>query len=123
MQNESGSREVTRTLVGGTLLGLITAGVMAAFAWAVDRPECGGEMFACLGEALVVVLIGFPAALALAWVGLRALGASDPALAVALTFLATLVLPYVIDGPVWVWPVVVGAVGCLVIALLGARSR
>jgi hypothetical protein len=126
MENESGSGEVARTLVGGFLLGLIAAGVMAAWAWAGDRPECAGEMFACMGEGLVVALIGIPAALTLAWLSLRALGASDPALAVALTFLVALVLPSLIeptiDSPLWVWPFGVGAIGCLVIAVL-ARTR
>lgn len=80
-------------------------------------------MFACVGEVLSVALIGVPAALTLAWLGLRALGARNPALAVALTFPVALVVPSVVDPPLWVWPVGVGAVGCVVIALLGARSR
>jgi hypothetical protein len=127
MQNESGSGEVARTLTGGTLLGLIAAGVVAAWAWAGDRPECGEVVLGCLAEGLVVAVIGIPAALTLAWLSLRALGASDPALAVALTFLVALVIPPVIepaiDPPLWAWPFGFGAVGCLVIALLGARSR
>jgi hypothetical protein len=123
MHDESGSGEVARTLAGGVLLGVSAAGVMAAWAWASDRPECSGEMFACVGEVLLVALIGVPAALMLAWLGLRALGTSNPALAVALTFLVALVVPSVIDPPMWIWPVGVGAVGCVVIALLAARSR
>jgi hypothetical protein len=123
MNDESGSAEVVRTLAGGVLLGVIAAGVMGAWAWASDRPECSGEMFACVGEVILVALIGIPAALTLAWLGLRALGTSNPALAVAATFLAALVFPSVIDPPLWVWPVGVGAVGCGMIALLGAGAR
>jgi hypothetical protein len=80
-------------------------------------------MFACVGEVMLVALIGVPAALTLAWLGLRALATSSPALAVALTFLVALVVPSVIDPPLWVWPMGVGAVGCVVIALLGTRSE
>jgi hypothetical protein len=123
MHDESGSGEVAKTLAGGVLLGVNAAGVMGAWAWASDRPECAGEMFACVGEVMLVALIGVPAALTLAWLGLRALGTSSPALAVALTFLVALVVPSVIDPPMWIWPVGVGAAGCVVIALLGARSR
>jgi hypothetical protein len=123
MDDESGSGEVARTLAGGVLLGVIAAGVMAAWAWASERAECIGEMFACVGEVILVALIGIPAALTLTWLGLRALGTSNPALAVALTFLVALAVPSVIDPPLWVWPVGVGAVGCVMIALLGARSR
>jgi hypothetical protein len=123
MRVESGSGEVARTLAGGVLLGVIAASVMSAWAWASDRPECSGEMFACVGEVILVALIGVPAALTLAWLGLRALGTSNPALAVALTFLVALVAPSVIDPPMWVWPWGIGAVGCVVIALLGARSH
>ena len=123
MHDENGYREVASTLAGGVILGGMAAGVMAAWAWASDRPECSGEMFACVGEVLLVALIGIPAALTLAWLGLRALGTSNPALTVALTFLVALIVPSAMDPPLWVWPVGVGAVGCVVIALLGARSR
>jgi hypothetical protein len=100
---------------------------MAAWAWASDRPECSGEMFACVGEVMLVAVLGIPAALTLAWLGLRALGTNKPALAVASTFLVALVVPSLIDPPLWVWPAGVGAVSghpgavqCVVIALLGA---
>lgn len=123
MRVESGSGTVARTLAGGVLLGAIAASLMSAWAWAGDRPECSGEMFACVGEVVLVALIGVPAALVLAWLGLRALGTSQPALAVASTFLVASVLPSAIDPPMWVWPPGIGAVGCVTIALLGARSR
>lgn len=123
MDDASGTREVARTLAGGVLLGAAAAGVMGAWAWAADRAECSGEMFACVGGVMLVALIGVPAALALAWLGLRALGTSRPALAVVLTSLVALVFPSIVDPPGWVWPVGVGAVGCAVIALLGARSH
>lgn len=123
MNDENGTGQVAKTLAGGVLLGVMTAAVMGAWAWASDRPECSGASFACIRAAILIALIGIPAALTLAWLGLRALGTSDPALAVASTFLVALVAPSVIDPPLWVWPVGLGAVGCVVIALLGARSR
>jgi hypothetical protein len=126
MHREDGSREVVRMLAGGVLLGAITAGLIALWAWANDRPECSGEVFACLGAALAVALIGFPAALVVAWLGLRTLGTRSPALAVALTCLVALFAPSALsatDPPIWVWPAGVGAVGCVVIALLEANSR
>lgn len=123
MDDASGFGEVAKTLAGGVLLGVMTAGVMGAWAWASDRPECSGASFACIGAAILIALIGVPAALTLAWLGLRILRTSNPAFAVASTFLVALVAPAVIDPPLWVWPVGLGAVGCVVIALLGARSR
>jgi hypothetical protein len=78
MDDKKGTGEVSRTLAGGILLGVIAAGVMGAWAWASDRPECSGEMFACLGEVILAALIGIPAALTLAWLGLRGSGDEQP---------------------------------------------
>jgi hypothetical protein len=49
---------------------------------------------------------------------MRALGTSGSALTDALTLLVVLVVPYVMDLPLWVWPAAVGAVEFLVIAVL-----
>lgn len=108
-------------LAGGVLLGAVAGAVMAAWVWAGDRPECSGELFACFAEVVLVAVVGVPAGLLVAWLGLRALGTSSPALAVASTFLVALVAPSLIDPPMWVWPAGIGAVGCVVIALLGTR--
>jgi len=123
MLDTRGIGEVSRTLIGGTLLGLISAGLIAAWAWANDRPECDGEMFACAGEALLVVLLGVPAAVLVAWLGLRALRATNAALEVVLTLLVGVTLPSLVDPPLWVWPLGLGAVGCFVIALLERPTR
>lgn len=122
MGDDGGSGGVGRTLAGGGLLGGVAAGVMAAWAWANDRPECSGETFACLGEAVMVLLIGVPAALTLAWLGLWTLGMSNPVLAVGLTFLVGSLGSSALDAPLWFWPAAIGAVGCVLNALLGARA-
>lgn len=109
---------VARTLGGGVLLGLLVGGVVAAWTWATDRPECSGEMFACAGETLLVAVVGVPLAILLGWLGMRALGVRRAFLAVALTALVALALPALLDPPLVVWPVLIGAVGALSVALL-----
>lgn len=109
---------VGRTLTGGVLLGLLVGGVVAAWTWATDRPECSGEMFACAGETLLVAVVGVPLAILLGWLGLRAMGVRLAFLAVALTTVAAFVLPALLDPPLAVWPVLIGAVGALSVALL-----
>ena len=67
-------------------------------------------------------LSGVPAVLTLAWLGLRTLGTSNPVLAAGLTLLVGSLGSSALDAPWWFWPVAIGAVGCVLIALLGARA-
>ncbi len=110
-----------RPLLGGLLLGGVCALLLVAWWRATDGYACDSTgVLACAGPALLVTLLGVPAALVAGGTVLRLAGARLGALGVlavvAVTWLLVLVSELV-DPPLATWPVVVGALGTVYVGL------
>jgi hypothetical protein len=69
-------------------------------------------MFACAGPAILMYLVGIPVGYVVWSLGLRAVCAPLPWLAPVVVLIALVLLVQVsevIEPPMWVWPVVAGA--------------
>jgi hypothetical protein len=92
---------------------LVTAGYLGLWQVTVEAPTCDQTgMFACAGPAILMYLVGIPVGYVVWSLGLRAVCAPLPWLAPVVVLIALVLLVQVsevIEPPMWVWPVVAGA--------------
>jgi hypothetical protein len=114
-----------RPVAGGLLVAVVVAALLVAWWWANDRPACrSGDATACTDTGPLVLLVGVPLALVLAWSALRFGGARSPLVALLVAggaaYVVLLAGESLVEPPLGAWPFVVGAA---VAAYLAVEDR
>lgn len=109
-------------MAGGLLVGAVVAALLTGWWWANDRPACrSGASTACTDTGPLVLLLGVPVALGLAWIALRLAGTRSPVLALlvagGVAYGVLLAGESLVEPPMGAWPFVVGITVAAYIAL------